>query len=46
MLGVTDFGARVDHFLSGFEKLLGELSELKDFSFDKWVAQSSHRTVN
>ena len=38
MLRVTDFGTSVDNFLSGFEELLGKLSELKDFSFNERVA--------
>ena len=46
MLRVTDFGASVDDFLSGFKEFLGKLSELKDFSFDKRVAQSSYGTVD
>ena len=46
MLGVVDLGVRVDHFLLGFEELLGELSELMDFPFNEWVAQSSHCMVD
>jgi hypothetical protein len=38
VLGVADFGVGVDYFLSSFKKFLSELSELKDFSFDKWVS--------
>jgi hypothetical protein len=46
MLGVADLGMCVDHFLLGFEKFLCELSELKNFSFDKRIAQSLHRAVD
>ena len=46
MLGVTDFGVGVDYLLSSFEKLLSELSELEDFSFNEWVSESAHRTVD
>ena len=38
VLRMADFGACVDNFLSGFKKFSGELSELKDFSFDERVA--------
>ena len=37
VLGVADLGACVDHFLSGFEEFLGELSKLKNFPFDEQV---------
>ena len=37
MLGMANFGLGVDHFLAGFKELLGELSKLKDFSFDERV---------
>ena len=37
MLRVTYFSASVDNFLASFEKFLGELSELKNFSFNEWV---------
>ena len=46
LLGVVDLGACVDHFLSGFQEFSSELSELKDFSFDEWVSQSSNCVVN
>jgi hypothetical protein len=38
VLRVTDFGAGVNDFLSSFEELLSELSELKNFSFDERVS--------
>ena len=46
VLGMTDFGAGVDYLLPSFKKLLGELSELKDFSFDERIAQSSYCAVD
>ena len=46
VLGVADLGACVDHFLSGFEEFLSELSKLKNFPFDKRVAQPSHRAID
>ena len=46
LLGVTDFSMSIDHFLLGFEELLGEVTELKDFSFDKRVSQSLYRMVD
>ena len=46
VLGVADLGACVDHFLPGFKKFLGELSKVKKFSFDEWVAQPSHRAID
>ena len=46
LLGVADFGVGVDHFLLGFEELLSELSELKDFSFNERVPQSSYCSVD
>ena len=38
VLRVTDFGAGVDNFLSGFKELLGKLPELKDLSFNEGVS--------
>ena len=38
VLCVTNFGAGVDNFLTSFKKFLGKLSELKNFSFNEWVA--------
>ena len=46
MLGVADLGASVDYFLSSFEKLLSELSKLEDLSFDEWIPESVHCTVD
>ena len=46
MLCVMDFGACIYDFLSSFEEFLGELSELKDFSFNERVTQSSYSTVD
>ena len=46
VLGMANLGTRVDHFLVGFEKLMSELSELKDFSFNKWIAESSYGAVD
>jgi hypothetical protein len=38
MLRMAYLCTSVDDFLSGFEELLGELSELENFSFDEWVS--------
>ena len=38
LLGVANFRASVDYFLSGFKELLGKLSELKNFPFNEWVS--------
>ena len=46
MLRVADFGACIDNFLSSFKKFSSKLSELKDFSFDERVAQSSYGMVD
>ena len=46
MLGVANFGTCVDHFLASFEELLSELSELKHFSFNERVPQSSYSAVD
>jgi hypothetical protein len=46
LLGVVDFGTSIDHFLLGFEELLSEVSELKDFPFDEWISQSLHCAIN
>ena len=46
LLGMVNLGACVDHLLSSFQKFLSELSELKDFSFDERVSQSSDCVVN
>jgi hypothetical protein len=46
LLGMADFSARVDHFLLGLEELLGEVSELKDFSFNEWVSQSLYCSID
>ena len=46
LLGVADFSAGVDCFLSSFEKLLSELSKLEDLSFNEWIPESAHRTVD
>ena len=46
MLSVADRGTCIDNFLPGFEEFLGKLPELKNFSFDERVAQSSHCAVN
>ena len=46
VLGMADLGMCVDHFLSSFEEFLSELSKLKNFPFNEWVAQPSHRAVN
>ena len=43
---MTDFGASIDHFLLGFEEFLGEVSKLKDFSFNERVSQSLYRVVD
>jgi hypothetical protein len=43
---MVDFSVSIDHFLSGFEELLGEVLESKDFPFDEWVSQALHRVVN
>ena len=37
VLGMAYLRTGVDYFLSGFEELLGELSELENLSFDEWV---------
>ena len=46
VLSVADFSTCIDHFLPGFEEFLGKLSELKNLSFNEWIAQSSHRLIN
>ena len=46
MLGVADLSAGIDHFLSSFEKFLGKLSKLKNFSFDERVSQSSYCAID
>ena len=46
LLSVADFGAGVDHFLLGFEELLSEVSELKDFSFNERVSQPLYCSVD
>ena len=46
LLGMMDFGACVDHLLSSFLELLSELSELKDFTFNERVSQSSNCVVD
>ena len=46
MLSMADFGAGVNHFLPSFEKFLGKLSKLKNFSFDKQVSQSSYCAID
>ena len=45
-LGLTDFGAGIDHLLSSFEEFSSELSKVEDFPFNKWVPQSSYGPVN
>ena len=46
LLGVADLGVCVDHLLPGFQEVLSELSELKDFSFDEQVPQSLNCVIN
>ena len=46
LLGVTDFGPGIDHFLSRCGKFLSEVSKLKDFSFNKRIPQPLHRSVD
>ena len=46
LLHVSNFGASVDDFLLGFEKLLGEVSELQHFSFDEGVSQLLYGSVD
>ena len=38
VLHVTYFGTGVDDFLVSFEKFLGKLAELKNFSFNERIA--------
>jgi hypothetical protein len=39
LLGMANFGMSIDYFLSCLLQLLGQLSKLQNFSFNKWVAQ-------
>ena len=46
LLSMTGFSAGIDHFLLSFKELLGEVSELKDFSFNERVSQSLYSMVD
>jgi hypothetical protein len=46
MLGMADFGASIDDFLSSLEKFLGELSKLKNFSFDERIPKPTYSVVD
>jgi hypothetical protein len=46
LLHVSDFGARIDDFLLGFEELLSEVPELQHFSFDKGVPELLYSVID
>ena len=46
LLGVSDFGASVEDFLSGLQEFLSEVLELQHLSFDKGVSQLLYGLVD
>ena len=46
LLRMSDFGVRIDDFLTGLLKLLSEVSELLHLAFDEGVSQLLHGSVD